>query len=287
MANRIKRWNGSSWIVVDDGDVIPLSEIDIDGGTDIGGALNDADLIIVDDGAGGTNRKSALSRVATWLFAKFSSDVTANSTGTMTIANDAVTNAKAANMATRTMKGRTTAGTGDPEDLTMAQVVAMLVGLIANTQLSTAAGQPGAVMSASTWTPAITGGTTNPTYGTGASRTGQYIQIGKMVFCRGNITMGTTSFNKGSGTYEFSLPVTPQTTGYPTALTLGHLRISAMTSSHIAVFSGPLIITAANGAQFRYPAAYPNGATTTVGSDAPVAVIASQRFEYFIAYEAA
>lgn len=43
-----------------------------------------------------------------------------------TIANDAVTNAKMANMATATFKGRTTAGTGDPEDLTATQATAML-----------------------------------------------------------------------------------------------------------------------------------------------------------------
>jgi len=42
------------------------------------------------------------------------------------IDNDAVDNTKAANMATARIKGRTTAGTGDPEDLTVAQVVAML-----------------------------------------------------------------------------------------------------------------------------------------------------------------
>lgn len=42
------------------------------------------------------------------------------------IADDAITNAKLANMATQTIKGRTTAGTGDPEDLTAAQVVAIL-----------------------------------------------------------------------------------------------------------------------------------------------------------------
>jgi hypothetical protein len=50
-----------------DGDI---TDIDIDGGTDIGAALADADLIIVDDGAGGTNRKSALSRVWTYVLAK-------------------------------------------------------------------------------------------------------------------------------------------------------------------------------------------------------------------------
>lgn len=42
--------------------------LDIDGMTDIGAGLASGDLIIVDDGAGGTNRKSTIDRVAT-LFA--------------------------------------------------------------------------------------------------------------------------------------------------------------------------------------------------------------------------
>ena len=44
---------------------LPLVAIDIDGGTDISADLATTDLIIVDDGAGGTNRKAALSRVVT------------------------------------------------------------------------------------------------------------------------------------------------------------------------------------------------------------------------------
>ena len=48
-----------------DSGTLPLAAIDIDGGTDIGADLTTSDLIIVDDGAGGTNRKSALSRVVT------------------------------------------------------------------------------------------------------------------------------------------------------------------------------------------------------------------------------
>ena len=44
---------------------LPLAAVDIDGGTDIGAALTTTDLIVVDDGAGGTNRKAALSRVVT------------------------------------------------------------------------------------------------------------------------------------------------------------------------------------------------------------------------------
>ena len=48
-----------------DSGTLPLGAIDIDGGTDIGADLTTSDLILVDDGAGGTNRKAALSRVVT------------------------------------------------------------------------------------------------------------------------------------------------------------------------------------------------------------------------------
>ena len=44
---------------------LAITSLDIDGGTDIGADLTTSDLIIVDDGAGGTNRKAALSRVVT------------------------------------------------------------------------------------------------------------------------------------------------------------------------------------------------------------------------------
>ena len=41
---------------------LALADLDIDGGTDIGAAIVDADLFNVDDGAGGTNRKVTASR---------------------------------------------------------------------------------------------------------------------------------------------------------------------------------------------------------------------------------
>ena len=46
-------------------DKVSLAAVDIDGATDIGADLTTSDLIAVDDGAGGTNRKAALSRVVT------------------------------------------------------------------------------------------------------------------------------------------------------------------------------------------------------------------------------
>jgi len=46
---------------------LAIDNLDIDGATDIGADLADADLFIVDDGAGGTNRKSAMSRLKTYV----------------------------------------------------------------------------------------------------------------------------------------------------------------------------------------------------------------------------
>jgi len=51
---------------------ISLAALDIDGGTDIGEAIVDADLFIVDNGAGGTNRKVAASRLITYVDANSS-----------------------------------------------------------------------------------------------------------------------------------------------------------------------------------------------------------------------
>ena len=51
---------------------VGLAALDIDGGTDIGEALVDADLFIVDNGAGGTNRKVAASRLVTYIDANSS-----------------------------------------------------------------------------------------------------------------------------------------------------------------------------------------------------------------------
>ena len=46
---------------------VALSSLEIDGGTDIGAAITDSDLIIIDDGANGTNRKAAVSRLKTYV----------------------------------------------------------------------------------------------------------------------------------------------------------------------------------------------------------------------------
>ena len=71
---------------------LPLADLDIDGGTDIGADIVDADLFIIDDGAGGTNRKTAASRLKTYIGASTNSNmfyVTNN--GTQNISNNTAT----------------------------------------------------------------------------------------------------------------------------------------------------------------------------------------------------
>ena len=78
-------------------------------------------------GSGGLVRATSPTLVTPALGTPSSGTLT-NCTGLPTggLVDDAVTNAKLANMATATIKGRTTAGTGDPEDLTATQAKTLL-----------------------------------------------------------------------------------------------------------------------------------------------------------------
>jgi hypothetical protein len=85
---------GDRTITIPDADVdltkvnaMPIANLDIDGGTDIGAAIVDADLFIVDDGAGGTNRKTAASRLKTYVGGVTLSGSTNNQVTTVTGAN--------------------------------------------------------------------------------------------------------------------------------------------------------------------------------------------------------
>ena len=71
---------------------LALSALEIDGGTDIGADLADADLMIVDDAAGGTNRKSTLTRMKKYIYSAISSGATVTNSGALTLANTSVTN---------------------------------------------------------------------------------------------------------------------------------------------------------------------------------------------------
>ena len=69
---------------------VSLSSINIDGGTDIGADLADGDEFLVDDGGGGTNRRSDIDRIYKYVFSKISGDVAISATGTATIQANSV-----------------------------------------------------------------------------------------------------------------------------------------------------------------------------------------------------
>ena len=86
-------------------------------------AIQADDAVLIRRGAAAPNTGALVSATAI-ANATHTGDVTGS--GALTIAADAVTNAKLANVATATIKGRATAGTGDPEDLTGTQATALL-----------------------------------------------------------------------------------------------------------------------------------------------------------------
>ena len=65
---------------------LPVAAIDIDGATDIGADIVDADLFIIDDGAGGTNRKVAASRIKSYVASATAADDIGTGDAAVTIA---------------------------------------------------------------------------------------------------------------------------------------------------------------------------------------------------------
>lgn len=148
------------------------------------------------------------------------------------ISNNAVDNTKLATVATATFKGRTTAGTGNVEDMTATQATALLntfsstlkglvplsgggttnflradgtwaaptatpgAGSVTNAMFSTASGDWGGQWVA--WT------STTFTNITGGVISGAYMQVGKTLFLRGGFTAGTVT---AAGTWSITLPV--------------------------------------------------------------------------------
>lgn len=139
---------------------------------------------------------------------------------------------------------------------------------------------------ASAWTaytPALTATTTNPTLGTGAIQTGRYTQIGKFCVVRAQVTMGTSGFVAGSGSYLISLPVTPQVGAFSVVGTGWFFDSSATTYTPVIArtnSTGLLI-------EFIYPATWPNGAATNISATTPVVPAASDQLGFNITLEVA
>ena len=150
-SNRYRGYNGTGWVFLDNpaythpnhtGDVtssgdgaltynntVPVTK----GGT--GQSTYTNGQLLIGNTTGGTLAKATLTQGSGITITNGAGSITLAHTAhtgdvtgatALTIAADAVTNTKLANMAVSTIKGRATAGTGDPEDLTAAQVRTIL-----------------------------------------------------------------------------------------------------------------------------------------------------------------
>jgi hypothetical protein len=159
-------------------------------------------------------------------------DITASSSGTvLTIDSDVVTNAKAADMATATLKGRITAGTGDPEDLTGTQATTLL-----DTFTSALKGLA----------PSSGGGTTNFLRADGTwaapSGTGTVTTSGSPV--SGNLTKfsGSSAITNGDLSGDVTTSGTLATTIANNAVTTAKINNAAVTLAKIANASAASIL---------------------------------------------
>lgn len=162
--------------------------------------------------------------------ADLTGDVTTSGAVATTIAANAVTNAKAAQMATNTIKGNNTGGTANALDLTTAQVNAILPVFVGDSGSGGTKGDvpaPGAgdaaagkFLSASgafqvagtpvigdwtSYTMVVTGTTSNPTKGTVVLDKAQWRRVGDSVEIIYDYQQSGTG-TSGSGAYLYSLP---------------------------------------------------------------------------------
>jgi hypothetical protein len=120
-ADRIVYWNNTSnkltYGTPSDVGAAASSHTHSDATQSVAGFLSTADKTKLDGIASGANN---------YTHPNHTGDVTSAGDGATTIANNAVTNAKLAQVATSTLKGRATAGTGNAEDLTASQARTIL-----------------------------------------------------------------------------------------------------------------------------------------------------------------
>jgi hypothetical protein len=109
----ILKWNGSAWI----NNTLSEAGISATGHTHVAADITDFDTEVA-------NNSAVTANTAKVTNATHTGDVTGATT--LTIATNVVTNAKLSTVSTQTIKGRTSASTGAPEDLTTTQVRTML-----------------------------------------------------------------------------------------------------------------------------------------------------------------
>jgi len=166
-------------------------------------------------------------------------DVTASGTGsvTATIAADAVTNAKLANMAANTLKGNNTGGSANPTDLTVSQVKTLLAISTSDVSgLGTLATQSGTFSGTSSGT-----NTGDQTSVSGNAGTATALATGRTIAITGDVAYTSPSFD-GTGN------VTAAGTIQSGAVTLGkmaNLAANSIVGNNTGSPATPIALTTA------------------------------------------
>jgi hypothetical protein len=133
---------------------------------------------------------------------------------TPVLANDEVTNLKLADMTAATIKGRALgAGTGDPTDLTAAQVRTLLA-LVVGTNVQAWDADNDAVAAsgiAGVWTSAVCAVAAGSGTFTSASATIRYVKVGRVVICE--LYMGITTNGTAASYIDVTLPFASRSLG--------------------------------------------------------------------------
>lgn len=160
---------------------------------------------------------------------------TATFTSTVTVPDATFANAKLANMATQTIKGRTTAGTGAPEDLTATQATAILNAFTGDSGSGGVKGQVPAPAAGD-----AAAGNVLQADGTWDNEVKAWASISTTTVNRGRNVASVT--NPGAGTYnvafttpigntDYAVLVTPNTGGSPFYVDVG-TRLTGSVNVH-------------------------------------------------------
>lgn len=129
------------------------------------------------------------------------------------------------------------------------------------------------------WTPVLTGSTTNPTLGTGGTITGKYAQIGKLVTVRFQIQFGS-GMSAGSGRYYMTIPVNAATYAVQ-GVAIGSLV--AVDVSAVALWTGVVSLETATGVGFFAT----GGGFGMIGAAFPFTFASTDEIKGTFTYEAA
>lgn len=130
------------------------------------------------------------------------------------------------------------------------------------------------------YTPALTASTTNPTLGSGSQQTGAYLQMGKTIFAQGHIAFGSSGVAAGSGRYSISIPVAA-TGSSSFAAGIGIFQDASGTETWAFM---PRVFTSTTFLMYLDQQV---AGTLGIGSAAPVVPAASDSFDFLVIYQAA